>query len=418
MQYFFDPHCHVMTLKHPNVVSFINSIDSSLPDFIKSGALSPSYILTGRNLNVNNMFSSLMNTLRAFDGPIDRIFRLMEDDLAGVFTNRTPSLPYPDKPFFRDGMFHFRDMEFDRIALCPLLMDFSILKSESQKMYYAQEVEDKITTYAQDTIEGIETYYQDRPNHLFDIFPLLGINPKAHTEKEIQHLLDEYVVTDHRIVRERHTQKRFYGIKFYPPLGFDAWPKDKTELRKVRLLYDFCTAYDLPIITHCDDQGFRTYRTTQAWNWTNPNHFIPALEVYPELRIDFAHFGTQYSAKSHNTLNSLAATVAGQPNSPWFYQIIDLMKIYPHVMSDFSFSGTSPAFYTEVLNYLGSQSEEARESLKDRMMFGSDFSINLLKVESYSEYYEIFAESGFSDADILRFAQTNPMSFLGLKEAD
>ncbi len=92
------------------------------------------------------------------------------------------------------------------------------------------------------------------------------------------------------------------------------------------------------------------------------------------------------------------------------------MKIYPHVMSDFSFSGTIATFYEEVLTYLAAQDERTREELKQRMMFGSDFSINLLKVESYTQYYELFARSGFSDADVIRFAQTNPMAFLGLKE--
>lgn len=416
MRYFFDPHCHVMTLQHPNLVSFINSIDSSLPDFIRSGALSPSYILTGRNLNVSNMFSSLMNTLRAFDGPIARIFALMEDDLAGVYTHRNPTLPYPKEPFFRDGKFHFRGMEFDRVGLCPLLMDFSILESENQKMYYTRTGENKITEYAEETVQGIEEYYAQRPNHLFDIFPLLGINPKAHTLQDIEHLLDTYEVTDHAIVREEHTRKRFFGVKFYPPLGFDAWPKDKEERKKVEAIYTFCTTYDLPIITHCDDQGFRTYPTKYSWEWTSPNHYIPALEQYPELRIDFAHFGTQYNGLSKANLNSLAATVAGQPRSPWFYQIIDLMKIYPHVMSDFSFSGTIETFYAEVLSFLNAQDDETREHLKGRMMFGSDFSINLLKVESYLEYYELFARSGFSDQDVIRFAQANPMAFLGLKE--
>lgn len=416
MQYFFDPHCHVMTLQHPNLVSFINSIDSSLPDFLRSGALSPSYILTMRNLNVGNMFSTLMNTLRAFEGPIERILAMMEDDLAGTYTNRSPLLPYPEKPFFRDGKFHFRDMEFDRVALCPLLMDFSILESEKQKMYYTQPGENKIADYAEDTVAGIEAYYGTREHHLFDIFPFLGINPKAHTLKEIERLLDTYVTTDHVIIRERHTKKRFFGVKFYPPLGFDAWPKEKEERKKVEALYQFCTTYDLPVITHCDDQGFRTYPTKYSWEWTSPNHYIPALERYPELRLDFAHFGTQYSGKSRATLNAIAATVAGQPSSPWFHQIIELMKIYPHVMSDFSFSGTIATFYEEVLTYLAAQDERTREELKQRMMFGSDFSINLLKVESYTQYYELFARSGFSDADVIRFAQTNPMAFLGLKE--
>ena len=50
-------------------------------------------------------------------------------------------------------------------------------------------------------------------------------------------------------------------------------------------------------------------------------------------------------------------------------------------------------------------------------MFGSDFSINLLKVESYSAYFKVFEDSPLSDEVKERMVTENPMRFLNLKSA-
>ena len=418
MNYFFDAHCHVMTLQHPNLMTFLNSMDSYLPDFLTSGTFSPTYVLGGKNRYLPAMIGKVNNTLRAFNGPVSKILQLMQDDLSGAFLVRKKETPYPEQPFYRDGKFFFRGKSYDRVALCPLLMDFTETSgSTNDTNYYPAPKEDKIIRYAEDTVEGIESYYSTTKNHLFDIFPLIGITPSAHPLKEIEKMLETYVATDHKIVREGPTKKRFYGLKFYPPLGFDAWPKSKEERKKVEMMYEFCTTYKLPAITHCDDQGFRVMPSKRAWELTEPNHYIPALERYPELKLDFAHFGYRYSIQG-TTLQSLAAIRSGFPASPWFSQITDMIDIYPNVYGDFSFAGTNPLFYKEVQTYLQAQDEQKGEKLRSRMLFGSDFSINLFKVESYTQYYEIFQESPFSDDDIDLFAKRNPMEFLALKEED
>ena len=46
---FFDAHMHAMNLRHPNFVSFVDSIVDNLGDFVTSGALSSGYLLTPVN---------------------------------------------------------------------------------------------------------------------------------------------------------------------------------------------------------------------------------------------------------------------------------------------------------------------------------------------------------------------------------
>ena len=84
--------------------------------------------------------------------------------------------------------------------------------------------------------------------------------------------------------------------------------------------------------------------------------------------------------------------------------------------ADVSFSGCAEEFYAELLNYMKEQDEKTRSLMLSRILFGSDFSVNLLKVESYTEYYSILENSPLSDEEITRFASINPVEFLGLKE--
>ncbi|MDD3366340.1 MAG: amidohydrolase, partial [Sphaerochaetaceae bacterium] len=55
------------------------------------------------------------------------------------------------------------------------------------------------------------------------------------------------------------------------------------------------------------------------------------------------------------------------------------------------------------------------QMILNRSMFGSDFTVNLAKVESYTNYLRIFEESPFSDEEVHGFVSTNPIRFLGLE---
>ena len=97
---------------------------------------------------------------------------------------------------------------------------------------------------------------------------------------------------------------------------------------------------------------------------------------------------------------------------------MDMINEYDNVYSDISFTGCYKEFYIQFLNYLDSISLEKRKKIEDRILFGSDFSVNLLRVESYLNYYYIFDSSPLSDEFVHKIVSTNPMSFLGLKEKE
>lgn len=408
MDYFFDQHFHVMHISHPNLISFFSSLESGIPDLITSGALSPSYILTTKNRKGPILLNRLTNTLTTFEQTIGQTLVMMEDDLQGVFASHEEGAPRPELPYIRDGKMHMRGRTYDKLAMCPLLMDFSSNQIRKENLYYPTPNEQKILDYVQDTLQGFAYYRKEKPDGLFEFFPFLGINPPVHSLDFIKELLETYVTTDGK----KKQTKQFYGIKFYPPLGYDPWPTDEMEREKVLYIYDFCNQYGIPIMTHCDDQGFRGVPAKEAWKYTAPSAYKPVLARFPMLRIDFAHYGWQYTPLQKNPLTMFSGLTSKIPDSTWFYEIIELMQLYPNIYADVSFSGTNGDFYALFTNYLNSLDEEKRQTILCRSLFGSDFSVNLMKVESYTSYYRMFEQSPLSDDEVHAMVSTNPSRFM------
>lgn len=419
---------HAMNLRHPNFISFVDSIADNITEFVTSGALSPGYLLTAANRSQQGIIT-LLNMFSLFELPIGEIFALIGEDLAGTYKKREglvkgkkpANLVYPPEPYIRDGAFHFRSMKYDRFGLIPLVMDFSrIINEEDSKSYYSSKEQEKILSYVKDTLEGIAWYQSTQPNGMLEFFPFLGINPEVHSLDFIQELISQYVRKDDSpnwVPPNDEPKKRFRGIKFYPPLGTAPWPEDTNKLEKIKFIYSFCEDNAVPIITHCDDQGFRGVPAKLAQHYTDPSAWVPVLENYPKLKVDFAHYGRQYNPIGKSPINVLLDR--SFTNDPWFTQIIELMGRFENVYADFSFSGTDPNFYEDLHSFIHDQEESAiTQTILDRSMFGSDFAVNLAKVESYTNYLRIFEESPFTDEEVNGFVSTNPVRFLGLELED
>lgn len=412
MDYFFDQHFHLMDISHPNLISFFGSIESGVAELFTSGALLPSYILTPKTRRTHTLLSRITNTLTTFAQPIGATLLMMEDDLSGAYTSHDEEALYPENPYIREGKLHFRNRSYDKVALCPMLMDFSASPTSGQSLYYPTPKKEKILTYIDDTLQGFEHYRSHHPDGLFEFFPFVGINPPMHSLSFIKEILSTFVVTGKNKARGK---RRFYGIKVYPPLGYDPWPSDKEERAKVIAIYEFCTEHSIPIMTHCDDQGFRGLTAKEAWRVSEPDAWRPVLAQFPMLAIDFAHFGWQYTPLQKNPITVLTSLANKVPDSSWFYQIIELMKSYPNIYADVSFSGANISFYNELSNFLESLDGEVRETISNRILFGTDFSVNLMKVESYTSYYRLFETSPFDDEDVHRIVHTNPMRYMRMQ---
>lgn len=179
----------------------------------------------------------------------------------------------------------------------------------------------------------------------------------------------------------------FFGIKLYPRLGYR--PMDVE--RECPGLYKWCRNNDIPITVHCSMTGFPPGQNSGYGDFGDPAKWIEVLDLYPELRIDFAHFGNN--------------------GDGWAQEIVDLMKRPKNnVYTDLS-------CYTETERLEAARAMlENNAELKDRLMFGTDFDVMLttdfITLEKYFEQFKTV----FSDEQLDAISRDAPSSFLNREQ--
>jgi hypothetical protein len=405
---FYDSHCHALTLSHPGFLAFASTLRSRGLEEVYAQVTAPNYLIAALFFKTGER---VRNMLSVMERDVGSIFELMEDDLAGAFAK-----PGDEAPLVGGGKLAFGGSSFDRLVICPLIMDFQgAAYVPSEGTYYDRPSAKLLGAQVRDVLEGIRAYRRARPEGFLEIRPFLGVDTRHYAADELTALLEDAfegyergetasrrafaAMTDYDAAAP--IRGRFAGIKVYPPLGFDPWPDGGPEREKVEILWSFCERRDVPVVTHCDDQGFRVVSLEEAWRIGSPARWEPPLRAHPRLRVDFAHFGAQYSHP-----------IGRPPSTEWTDRIVRLMVDFPNVYADFSFDGSEPEYYRWLEAYLRKRSPGLASLVEGRLLFGSDFMVNLTKVRSYSEYFRIFAKAPMPEELKLRFCHDNPESFL------
>lgn len=416
---FYDVHCHAMNLSHPNFSALLKRINR-----VKFFAL----------LLYLQVFVPLSPKFRKilFEGSLN-LLSLMENDIASFFLIT--------EHFLRNDFWNHRDRAlrlhggigaYDRLVLTPLIMDFGYKQMErdvSDHAFYNIAARKPIAEQVIDVFNGIRGYMETElirdpqtggtryavvPRStpaLFEIYPFLGINPANYSLAEVGDLLQKYF-GNYRGSRESFFARMgrfdanideggdrshfFAGIKLYPPLGFDPCPDEDGEFRKVDLLYRFCEARQIPITVHCSDNGFQTVRKSRLALYTSPVRWEKVLASY-RLKINFAHLGKRYVLHLF-------------PDGEWEGTILGYIDRYDGVYADFA-NCPGDWYYRRLKGLIESSSRP--ETLRSRILFGSDFPINLLDVDSYNDYLRSFAATPhLTDGDRNLFGSVNPERFL------
>ena len=306
---------------------------------------------------------------------------------------------------------------YDKIVLCPLVIDFGrknipdgIFYQFTPKTPVANQVGDllyAIRTYYRFhvTVEGnkmslsaeIENWENRKDEKLLEIYPFMGLDTQHYDDwSEIKKLLDKYFAefdkNDTAKLRQERLFKKmgesdsnmykkdenyhnvFAGIKVYPQLGFDPFPTNSKEYEKVKELYLYCIEKRIPITSHCSDGGYKVgdndHLTSPLGKWKN----ILEQKEFQELTLNFAHFGSQQGNETE-----------------WIDAIIKLTQEYPNIYTDISCNDMSAQYYHD----LGTLFNDQNPQLHKKVLFGSDFSINMLvtEAESYNQYLEAFAKA-------------------------
>ncbi len=252
-----------------------------------------------------------------------------------------------------------------------------------------------------------------KEKRLFEIYPFMGINTKNYSLAETRAMLTKYFgdfdKSDTPEQRKRMLFEKmgqfdgnldhadgqvfrniFAGIKLYPPLGFEPWPDKAEEREKVVLLYETCVDRNIPVITHCSTNGFLADSRYRAYS--DPSYqWAEVLKHHPRLKINFAHFG--------------AGKQAWQ-NAVSEYILNDAYRVY----ADFSCNTIRDKYYGKLARQL---EKHGSERMANRILFGTDFMIHLLWVESYNQYLHDFISTGhLTEALKVKFASVNPEDFL------
>lgn len=444
-QTFYDIHMHAFNLRHPSLSVFVRrALRETMAKLLKPRHWHRSVAIIGLGLVlvllwvgyvvslvipwvgrrarkaitqafkiVKRLIAPVLNMLAIFDNDVGSTLLVMENCLRHEYNELLNS----------KNLLCIDENQYSEIVLTPLMMDFghkgrtspaelakqnkgrtpARLVKGKKLCHYDVPAEKPIVAQVVDVFAAIKKYMntsgsaklqKDYPElgqgtkRVFHIYPFLGLNTANYDLDGLKKLLTK-CFSDYRGLKEDLDQKMgqfdghienlnsnfFAGIKVYPPLGFDPWPGDEIELDKVRELYEYAEAKKIPITCHGGSGGFRAVPLATAVQFAAISKWEAVLGSYPDLKLNLAHFPmkTRELTRRNRT----------------FQLLMDNKNVYV----DISCRATKAEYYEALAKFISKLSEQERTKFMQRLLFGSDFAVNLLWTESYNAYISLFSET-------------------------
>lgn len=476
MPFFYDSHCHMMNLSHPNLSVIIKRTYNDIKKrklkkyflyvkialvvlllvipvvviallatgkfviiecalcFISVITLGLFVFLLVKFVNPKTRektVSQIMDKIKEKLANVMNLLAIMETDIGDCLIQMEEDLRKNLKKNFplSGGLLISENGEkYEKIVLTPLIMDFGLKDSgtpgDSEKLELPYKVRWKpIVAQVEDLCIGIRDYYVHRDAYikpvygptqpLFKIIPFMGLNTQNYLMNKppegdgVSLTLEDLLKNNFEEFKKDTTpQKRrasleaikwedfdgsiksigshyFMGIKVYPPLGFDPWPEEGPEREKVQYLYKYCVDNNIPITAHCNPGGFLVNNDYKEYSRPYKWESVLQNEKYRKLRLNLAHFG-------------------GVENEEWQKKIAEMILevdpasgqyTYENFYTDISYQGVDKKTYDNLLRFLNTYDAVKRRRLIERIIFGTDFMINLQDISSYSTYLNHFFET-------------------------
>jgi hypothetical protein len=430
---FYDIHMHAFNLSHPSFNAFIKRIKISAFPLLIGVLLSPLLMLL---LPFLLFLPALPRVISYFTdrllSKVRNLLCVMESDIGSFFLIIENCLRESSNPILKSDGLHIGDMTYQKIVLTPLMMDFGLKSRRIDKTIHYQPSEKPIVSQVVDVFNAIRKYrnsiYTVRlagkfPNlvvgtgRIMEIYPFLGLNTANYDKNDLEVMLEKYF-RNYQRTREAFLEKLgrfdgdienmdsnfFAGIKLYPPLGFDPWPENDKAFLKVDFLYRYCDSKRIPITCHGSTGGFVTVSPRQKKRFTDLSKWKKVMEKYKTLKLNLAHFPA-----NGKRLGFLPPAEKNRLNDMLF-----LVQKYDNVYVDFSNRATGDKYYRCLKDVIENQPDDAkRKKLNERILFGTDFCVNLFSIESYNRYVQEFINTEHLDARQKRlFCSVNPQRFL------
>lgn len=451
----YDVHLHAFNLSHPSFSAFVRRLLRELPQglfnrrrlwrlpvailvglvlLVLGLVLLLVYCLPPARRVVRSLIHVLFRGLKRLVGRLMNLLFVMENDIGSMFLLLENCLRDPESPLLRDDGLHVGNECYTRIVLTPLMMDFGFKSrtprgAGNSKKWIRYDVpgDRPIVEQVVDLFRGIRDYVETESDasltdkyptlapstrRIFEIYPFLGLNPANYKADRVAALLHKYFGEytgrreDFRACLGKfdgdieHLGSHFFaGIKVYPPLGFDPWPEgDEDAMAKVEQLYATCSEKGIPLTTHGGSGGFVAVDREEIDVITDVSKWARVLQEYRDLKLNLAHFpmGKREQERRDETLK--------------------LVLEYENVYVDISCRATSDQYYQglrKLLDQLRVVDAANAETLTSRILFGSDFAVNLMWIESYKGYLDLFSRTAaLTPAEKHVFCSTNPERFL------
>ncbi len=275
--------------------------------------------------------------------------------------------------------------------LCVLSMDMEYMMAGAVKQPFKAQL-DELAVIKRD------------PAYKEIILPFIFAHPER---PDIFSLIQKYI-----------EEENFAGIKLYPPLGY--YPFDE----RLNQVYAYAQSNNIPITTHCSRGGIfykgkitdemRKHPITGKINkarknkyftdiFTDPDNYEYVLQKYPNLKINLAHFGgaDEWDKYLQNTIDE-------DGELSWFVKVRELVRKYPNVYADISYTGyktdLSPLLKITLQN----------EAIKNKILFGSDY--YMVEQEVSEREFSINLRASIGEENYGLIAGTNPFEFFKMNK--
>lgn len=311
--------------------------------------------------------------------------------------------------------------------------------------------------------DQIEELVQTKVRYSSEIVPFYAIDPRmGNTPEDVLNFVKSHIQMAVSVGKSATGtdifSRVFYGIKLYPSLGYFPYSP------KLQLVYKFAQDNNLPIMTHASRGGVYylgkieeleelhapvSFNAVQPrllnYNSTNkaqpiyqepkydypeaknakaelknicdyfldPENYVDALDMYPNLKICFAHFGSdsEIVTKLHLT-NYSGGEDGNEPdpigprNDTWYDKILSLLNNpnLPNLFTDISYTLHMPEFRElvklEIENDLAANpGNDLTGRLITKIMYGTDFFMTTREKEGSEKELLTNATKSFTTID-------------------
>lgn len=309
---------------------------------------------------------------------IGRILRKTADDLNVKLQRLEAFLDIGEEPsqinIFEKSLRHYYP---EKTRFVVLSMDFSGMGYGDPETSIEQQLEQ---------LASIRDKYPDQ------ILPFVHIDPRKPTALED---IKKWII-----------DKRFMGVKIYPPFGYS--PTDDC----LSPIYEFCEQHGngIPVMTHCSVAALRSKRYKNAIGMANelcaPKEYRQILDKYPNLRLCLGHCGGNRAWEAF--LDKPLEYDRQSSMELWLNDILDMLRSekYTNLFVDIAYV---IFHFHENVNILKVLMED--ENIRRKVLFGTDF--YMVEFTKFSEKQLSMFLRGAIGRDYFReIAETNPQRYL------